>query len=183
MMKTDYKTIIDESFEKFALLYAQRENLDAELLKLRQFIYATINMLADEQRQAYNDRFDELTSQTGGLTEAIKDILKVTVLEGKYVTVAQVRDHLKKAGFDFSRYTSNPLASVNSVLKRFKPSEVESTTIDGVAAYRWICRFPRTDAEESKRRAFIGRSPGASRSIKETSDEMLSAQASARKKI
>src|SRR5208337_2582458 len=114
------------------------------------------NMLPDEQRQAYNDRFDELTSKSGGLTEAIEDILKYATSEGKYLTVSQVRDHLKKAGFDFSRYTSNPLASVNTVIKRFKPSDVESTTIDGVTAYRWIFRFPRTVSREVKRRAFLG---------------------------
>jgi hypothetical protein len=181
-METDYEKLIDESFENYTRLSEQRENIDAEMLRLRQFIYATINMLPDERRQAYNERLDELASQSGGLTEAIKDTLKYAVAGRKFVTVAQIRDYLKKVGFDFSRYTSNPLASVNTVIKRMKPSEVESTTIDGVTAYRWIQRFPRTPTSEAKRRAFIGRSPATSRSIVETSDEMLSAQASPRGK-
>jgi len=39
--------------------------------------------------------------------------------------------------FDFSGYRSNPLASISTALRRFKPSDVETTEIAGVTAYRW----------------------------------------------
>src|SRR5437762_10192637 len=107
MTDRDYKKLIDESFQKFTVLFEQRESIDAELMRLRQFLYATINMLPDEDRQAYNDRLDELAGQAEGLTEAIRDTLKYAVTEGRFVTVTQIRDYLKKVGFDFSRYTSN----------------------------------------------------------------------------
>ncbi len=153
-MDTDYKKLIDESFEKFMALFEQREGIDAELMKLRQFIYATINMLPDEERQAYNERLDNLANNSGGLTDAIKDILKYAVTGGRFVTVSQIRDYLQKLGFDFSGYSSNPLASVNTVIKRMKPNDVETTTIDGVTAYRWIHRFPRVRSAKAK--AFFG---------------------------
>jgi hypothetical protein len=45
---------------------------------------------------------------------------------------------LEAGGFDFSSYKSSPLASISTTLKRFKPEDVETAEIDGVAAYRWI---------------------------------------------
>jgi hypothetical protein len=62
-------------------------------------------------------------------------------------TATEVRDHLKNSAFDFSQYTSNPLASVNTVLRRFKPSEVEISTRDGVTTYRWVTRVPGLKSE------------------------------------
>jgi hypothetical protein len=57
---------------------------------------------------------------------------------GDWLTVTNVRDRLNKAGFDFSTYSSNPLASISAILRRMKPEEIESTVADGgVAAYRW----------------------------------------------
>jgi hypothetical protein len=42
------------------------------------------------------------------------------------------------ARVDFFRDTSNPLASIYSVVKRFKPTEIEILIIDGVRSYRGI---------------------------------------------
>ncbi|MBI4459262.1 MAG: hypothetical protein HY648_04285 [Acidobacteria bacterium] len=144
MTDTDYQKVFIESFGKFAVLLQQREEIDAELMKLRQFLNATMNMLPEEVRATYIEQLDTMASQMGGLTEAVRGVLKMATKEGRFLTTMQIRDHLAKAGFDFSRYTSNPLASVNTTLRRFKSADVGTTTIDGVAAYRWIFRFPRT---------------------------------------
>src|SRR5262249_30273560 len=86
----------------------------------------------------YEAQLEALASQMGGLTEAVKDALKLATISRGFVTATQVRDHLLKAGFDFSRYSSNPLASVNTTLRRFKADEIEtSETESGVTCYRW----------------------------------------------
>jgi hypothetical protein len=143
MTDADYRRVLEGAFQKFAAKFRQREELDADLLKLRQFIHATVNMLPDEDRRDYEAQLEALANQMTGLTEAVRDVLKLASVSGGFVTATQVRDHLLKANFDFSRYSSNPLASVNTTLKRFKEDEVETTqTEDGVAAYRWRERIP-----------------------------------------
>ena len=139
----DYRALLDEALEKYTVLFGQKEAIDAELLKLRQFIYATTNMLPDAERSIYQAELAQLASLAGGLTDAVRESLKLATQRQTYFSAAEVRDHLVKSGFDFSLYSSNPLASVNTTIKRFKSSDVESTVIDGVAAYRWIFRFPR----------------------------------------
>jgi hypothetical protein len=143
MTEADYRKPLEEALDRYAVLFAQKEALIAELLKLRQFIYATINMLPDNERGVYQAKLTEFSALTGGLTDAVRETLKLAAQRQTYFSASEVRNHLVKSGFDFSRYTSNPLASVNTVLRRFKPGEVETTTIEGVIAYRWIFRFPR----------------------------------------
>jgi hypothetical protein len=49
-----------------------------------------------------------------------------------------VKERLDSLGYDFSSYKSNPLSSIHSILKRFKPSEVDVFALkDGGTAYRW----------------------------------------------
>jgi hypothetical protein len=148
----DYRQLLVESLEKFVILSRQKEEIEAEIIKLRQFVYATMNMLPDAERMKYQAEFSGLAAEVAGLTDAVREALKLATQRLTYFTAAQVRDHLVKAGFDFSQYSSNPLASVNTTIRRLKPSDVESTTVDGVAAYRWIFRFPRTDADEERSR-------------------------------
>jgi hypothetical protein len=130
--------VLEDSFQKYAAKFRQREELDAELLKLRQLINATANMLPDDEKADYESQLAALAAQMTGLTEAVRDALKLATADGSYATATQIRDHLVKAGFDFTRYSSNPLASVNTALRRFKPEEVEpGQTESGVTTYRW----------------------------------------------
>jgi hypothetical protein len=151
-----YKQLLVETLEKFVRLSRQREEIEAELIKLRQFAYATMNMLPDAERMKHQAEFADMAAESGGLTDAVREVLKLATQRRVYFTAAQVRDHLVKAGFDFSQYSSNPLASVNTTIKRLKPSDVESTTVDDVAAYRWIFRFPRLDDQPPTREQVLG---------------------------
>ncbi len=72
----------------------------------------------------------------------------------KYLTASDVRDRLRANGFDFSGYSSNELASVSTTLRRFKPEEVENTTIEEVAAYRLDQRAARIRRRRKLRTAF-----------------------------
>lgn len=144
-MSQQYQVLIAKSLGKFADLLRRRDDIDAELMKMRQFIHAAINMLPDDEAQTratFRSQFDSLVNQMGsGLTDAVRDALKFARspqgTRGGWVTAAEVRDHLVKAGFDFSGYKSNPLASVNTVLSRMKPEEVETSVIGGTTVYRF----------------------------------------------
>jgi hypothetical protein len=150
----EYKLLLISSLEKFVTLSRQKEEIEAEVVKLRQFIYATMNMLPENERMKFQAEAAELAAEVAGLTDAVREVLKLATQRKTYFTAAQVRDQLVKTGFDFSQYSSNPLASVNTTVKRFKPSDVETVMIDGVAAYRWIFRFPRFDEPPTREQVF-----------------------------
>jgi hypothetical protein len=150
MIEVDYQAVLDKSYKEFECLTKQREDLELKIAKLHQFIRATANMLSDEDRVVFMATVDQLAGDAVGLTDAVRNTLKAAA--PKSIAAVGVRDQLLASGFDFSRYTSNPLASIHAVLKRMKPSEVESTNIEGVAVYRWISRFPRLDAGEARSR-------------------------------
>lgn len=135
MADVDYKAILKQAFDEYGRLLAERENLDLEIAKQFQFIRATTNMLADEERDEYERAIAKLALENVGLTEAIRRILQAA--PSRWHTAVDVRDKLVSSGFDFASYKANPLASVHSVLKRLKPTEAENTTIDGVMAWRW----------------------------------------------
>ena len=148
-MSGEYKSALVRSLADFKDLLAKREYIDAELMKLRQFISATIKMLPPEERPAFKSQFDLLTRNLQGLTEAVRDALKLAALSGGprrgYATATEIRDSLLDAGFDFTGYKSNPLASISTVLARLKPEEVEAKKIKGVMTYRWKGPFAEAD--------------------------------------
>jgi hypothetical protein len=139
MNDSEYAKILWSSVRKLRSLIEKREEAESEIAKIRQFMRAAVNMLPDNERQKMEkllslvDASDTLNRV--GLTDAIKTVLERS--PKRWFTVAQVRDALGDAGFDFSRYTSNPLSSVSTTLKRFKSFNMESKEIDGVTAYRW----------------------------------------------
>lgn len=153
--KTDYYRLVEKEFYKLEKLQRQRDDLDVEIAKSKQFIAATANMLDDEEREnvlraiAVIEKVEKIAE--AGMTDAIRSVLKKNYRQ--WLTVTKVRDQLKSAGFDFSSYKSSPLASISTTLKRFKSEDVEPTEIDGVAAFRWIGRIL---GESPKVSAFYG---------------------------
>jgi hypothetical protein len=140
MDNAKYIAVISDAFLKLENLYQDRQSIDGEIIKVERLIAATANMLPDEPKDLALRRIavlQELYRLTEvGLTDAIRSVLKAAY--GDWLTVTNVRDRLNKAGFDFSTYSSNPLASISAILRRMKPEEIESTVADGgVAAYRW----------------------------------------------
>jgi hypothetical protein len=140
MTATDYLSIVRDALEKLKTLNGQREALDIESVKLEQFIIATANLLLESERNLVLATMENLQEvhrlREVGLTDAIRSVLKAA--DGEWLTAAHVRDRLISAGFDFSSYTANPLASVSTTLRRIKSEDVETTNVDGgVTAYRW----------------------------------------------
>lgn len=155
MDDSHYLTLITDAFSKLENLQRDREAIEAEAMKLEQLIAATANMLADDTKSVVMLRLSNLRELSRlrdvGLTDAIRTILKQRA--GDWLTVTNVRDRLISLGFDFTEYSTNPLASISTTLRRMKPEEVEVTTVDGgVAAYRWK-RPTLTEKMEAMRKA------------------------------
>jgi hypothetical protein len=153
----EYMKIFTEHLVRLGALSKQREDIDREIYKVTQMLAACYNMLSEQDQKKSSEAFSTvrefITRRDMGLTDAIRNILQSDPKH--WFTPIQIRDRLQESGFDFSGYTSNPLSSVHSVLKRFKPEEVR--TSDGIEGRRYqgiIMRFPRG----TRRDAFIGRS-------------------------
>jgi hypothetical protein len=163
----EYLKIFTEHLAKLGTLTTQRQDIEREIEKVTQMLSACYNMLSEDQQRTWSDTFtlaiEFQKREEMGLTEAIRNILQSNPRQ--WFTPIQIRDRLQELGFDFSGYTSNPLSSVHSVLKRFKPEEVR--TSDGIEGRRYqgiIMRFPRlVDAVRRARlrKAFVGRSDRA----------------------
>jgi hypothetical protein len=136
MATNDYKEILAKEFAEFGQLILRRQQVEFEIAQKHQFIRAALNMLPDEDRATFEAKLSQLAGESLGLTDAIRKALQSN--PKKAHTATDVRNTLKEMKFDFSRYTSNELASIHSVLKRLKPEEVETTDIDGVMAWRWV---------------------------------------------
>lgn len=140
MTLPNYDQLLEGIFARMAQIMRERSDLDAETAKLTQLLHATANMLPDNQRNAILEKWTAFfEAQLNRETSLIDSVRKVVQEAGRgWLTVAQARDRLIASGFDFSGYVSNPLASVSATLIRLKDKrEVETTTIEGVAAYRW----------------------------------------------
>lgn len=158
-MSNDYKTILRQAMEEFDSLLKERQELDLKIAQKEQFIRATMYQLPDAERKTVEDWFNSLNTGIAGLSVSIRKVLASS--PKKFHTATEVRDALVKQGFDFGNYSSNPLASVHSSLKRLKPEEVETTTIDGVMAWRAkedirIRRHRRVAAIQSPANPFAG---------------------------
>jgi len=68
------------------------------------------------------------------LSECCRDILRQ---KKDWMTPVEIREALLAAGFDFSNYTSNPLSSIHTTLKRMVPDELVTETRDDGQVYRW----------------------------------------------
>lgn len=134
-MAIDYKAVLLQAIIEFRELLKRRQELELKLAQKEQFVRATMYQLPDEDRARFEDLLDTIAAGSAGLSASIRAILSGN--PRKWHTATQVRDALKKSGFDFGNYASNPLASVHSALKRLKTEDAEMTTVDGVMAWRW----------------------------------------------
>jgi hypothetical protein len=153
-MSIDYKAVLNETMAKMVNTRREIERLETESAKLRQFFMATVNMLPDNEKNqftaAMNEAIESVKIRETSLKDAIYKVL--TEVSPRFLTVTDVRDYLRANGFDFSEYTSNELASISTTLRRFKPDEVETTNITGVAAFRLNPQVAKLNA---KRRTIL----------------------------
>lgn len=129
MTTSHYEEIIGSSLQRFRDLYSQREEIDVELVKLRQFLYATLNMVPDEAQEKWRREIDAAVEKATANAASLADsIRKIFADKPMYIfTVYGIREALTDAGFDFSSYKSNPLSSISTTLRRMvETGELES---------------------------------------------------------
>lgn len=138
MTDADYSQLLADKFREFGRLLGERDRINVEIAKLKQFLFATINMLPDQERSAFREELAKLSEQSdahsAGLTDSIRRVLNNAY--PKYLSVSEVRDRLHDFGFDFTGYTSNPLATVGTILRRMVPKEADVTESEGISVYR-----------------------------------------------
>ncbi|MGA9390523.1 MAG: hypothetical protein WBV69_08770 [Candidatus Sulfotelmatobacter sp.] len=110
-----------------------------EIAKLRQFVYATLNMVPNERRAAWQNNIDisvgrSLANATS-LAESIRRVIKEA--PRSTFTAKTIRRDLIQRGFDFSKYKSNPLSSISTTLRRMVEARelVEGKTASGGAMF------------------------------------------------
>jgi hypothetical protein len=120
MSGSEYTVIVGEALERFRLLSQQREEIDVELSKLRQFLYAALNMVPDDEREKLEREvttaIEKATASVASLAASIRKIFEENSNTG--YSVGGVRSKLLEVGFDFSSYKSNPLSSISTTLRR-----------------------------------------------------------------
>ncbi len=76
MTESHYQELIAKSLQEFRDLYQQREKIDVELVKLRQFMYATVNMVPDKEKSKWtaeiNDVVQKMTASSASLTDSVR---------------------------------------------------------------------------------------------------------------
>jgi hypothetical protein len=119
-------------------LDSQRDELDTRIAKLRDGIFGLTPLCGktkDEITALRPDLFPDLIRLDVGFTEAVRKILEGNATE--YLTPVQVRNELRRKGFDLSKYT-NPLASIHTILKRLQDGgKVAVITREGKTLYKW----------------------------------------------
>lgn len=142
---TEYATIFEQHMKKIIDLGAEQRRINSEMEKATEMLKASFANMSDEERVKFVDSFitalEQIEKKEVGLTEAIRTLLQSN--SNKWFHAVSVRGSLKASGFDFSGYTSNPLASIHAVLKRFKRTEVKVRKgAAGLKEYRWTQPVP-----------------------------------------
>lgn len=138
---TEYATIFTKHLEKYKDLQERERRVQVEKEGVMEMLKASFGMMSDDERRNFLSTMQEILEQAVkqemGLTDAIRNLLSSNPKE--WFNAPKVRDRMLESGFDFSEYISNPLASVHTVLKRFKRDEVTvRRSAVGIQEYRWI---------------------------------------------
>jgi hypothetical protein len=132
---TEYQKIADKHLEKLRELREEKERIEKEMKYTRDLVKAAINMIPDEEKGPYIAELGHQVMVQMGLTMTIREMLQQSDVA---LTPTTIKENLDAIGYDFSEYKSNPLSSIHSILKRFKPSQVERLHLmDGTIGYRW----------------------------------------------
>jgi hypothetical protein len=154
MVESDYEEIVRNALERFGTLYKRREEIDVELLKLRQFMYATINMVPDKDKAKWRAEIDsatrKMTASSVSLADSIRRVFDDHPDYG--FTASAIREMLLNAGFDFSSYVSNPLSSISTTLRRMaETGELETREDDlGTTLYIRPDKRPRRKIKKTE---------------------------------
>jgi hypothetical protein len=112
----DYWVMFKDLMERRAAMIRQRDEAEVELAKMKQLIVSVFALLGEDQQKANQQAIEDMEAESHGLQDAIKLVFSTN--RGEWLSVSGVRDQLTETGFDIRRYKANPLASINTTLKR-----------------------------------------------------------------
>lgn len=132
----DYVKMLGELLSRRLQLSQQRNEIEVELVKVRQLILAIYPLLPDgKQKKNYEQAIEQVEAENSGLQDAIK--LVFSAHKDEWLTASNVRDYLIEMGFDLRHYQANPLASIGTTLRRMAPGYLESkTSVESGALYK-----------------------------------------------
>ena len=131
MTDTNYAQLFLQEMLKVSELSEKKREIDKEIKQVKAFARAAYNMLSNEDKQKFADKFEQLTTERLGFTEAVKRSLLNT---DRPLAATEIKDIMEQEGFDFSSYKSNPLVSIHSVARRSKDIK-QTEFIDGSVGY------------------------------------------------
>jgi len=154
MIESDYEQLIRDSLQRFRDLYANREEIDVELVKLRQFMYATLNMVSDTEREQLEQEINEAVRKASASATSLADSIRKVFQEQAYsgFTLGAIRNALMETGFDFSAYKSNPLSSISTTLRRMVETGELETHVDLEGTTIYTVRFRGGGKKKKKRK-------------------------------
>ena len=147
MSDESYKKAFDAAVEELAKVMERREELEDELEKVNERVktltrsihglgglihrFAVVDLIK-ERPELFPEFVDK---QDIGFTDAVRNVLKSNRVA---FTPMEVRDELRREGFDISKY-KNVLASIHAILKRLvSQGQAETIEEDGKLKYAWI---------------------------------------------
>jgi hypothetical protein len=131
-MAIDYYATIADSASELVRLDKERKRIEQEAQNHRELIVASIKMLPDDEQ----DKFlrilgDAIITRKVRLTDAIREALSTS----DWLTASEVKARVERRGFDFSGFTTNPVSSIYSILRRDKAVDSQ-TGESGTAVFR-----------------------------------------------
>jgi hypothetical protein len=144
-MSIDYLQMLRQLVAERDSWQQRREEADRQTLRLYALIRATAKMLPPEQRTEGELLLDQIDQRPPGLMTGIR--LCLSDPKHGWLTPVEIRNYLFEIRFGLENYTSNPLVSIHTTLKRMVPNEVEVKELpDGGKAYRLKRGAPLRDA-------------------------------------
>jgi hypothetical protein len=134
-----YLDILEKALFKLGKLIDERDRMELEIGKLQQFLTATHNLLSDDAQKKFESKWQPVADKLNILGKSLKEAVLRALLSASpdWQSSTDVRDRLQAMGFDFSSYSSSPLASVSTTLRRLKEAnEVQFKNLEGIGLYR-----------------------------------------------
>ena len=119
-MAVDYLHLLADLIYEREAWAKKRDDADRELSRLSDLIRTTFRILPPEQREVCGETIAAHIEamHSPGLTKPIRSVFAA---DRRWLSPTDVRDHLKRIGFDFETYKANPLVSIHTTLRRMVP--------------------------------------------------------------
>ena len=139
MNKLDYFEQFGNLLHEIKRLREERDEINLNIIRLIRLIECTASMVPGsgvEFSRKADKIVERLLDESVDLREAVRIILRSSPHQA--FTPPMIRGELDGNGFSFAAYRSNPLVSINSILKKLHTDGVITISPDGKkSAYKW----------------------------------------------